>query len=72
MWVSTLTILTTEVFVSHANAPLTPEFKRWVKENHAEIRHVTRANTNGQAFFIEDRSVWDVTPEQRRALYEAA
>jgi cation diffusion facilitator CzcD-associated flavoprotein CzcO len=54
------------------NAPLTPEFKRWMKANHAEIRHVTRANTNGQPFFIEDRSVWDVTPEQRRALYEAA
>jgi cation diffusion facilitator CzcD-associated flavoprotein CzcO len=54
------------------NAPLTPEFKRWMKANHAEIRHVTRANTNGQPFFIEDRSVWDVTPEERQALYEAA
>ena len=54
------------------NAPLAPEFKRWMKANHAEIRRVTRANTNGQPFFIEDRSVWDVTPEERRALYEAA
>jgi len=54
------------------NAPLTAEFKQWVKDSHAEIRHVTRANTNGQAFYIEDRSVWDVTPEQRNALYEAA
>jgi cation diffusion facilitator CzcD-associated flavoprotein CzcO len=51
---------------------LTPEFKRWMKANHAEIRRVTRANTNGQPFFIEDRSVWDVTPEERQALYEAA
>jgi cation diffusion facilitator CzcD-associated flavoprotein CzcO len=30
------------------------------------------SNTNGQAFFIEDRSAWDVTPEQRQTLYEAA
>jgi transposase InsO family protein len=28
MWVTTLTILTTEVFVTHANAPLTPEGRR--------------------------------------------
>ncbi|WP_043341217.1 flavin-containing monooxygenase [Belnapia moabensis] len=54
------------------NAPLTPEFKAWVKENHAEIRRIMHSNTNGQAFFIEDRSAWDVTPEQRQALYEAA
>jgi cation diffusion facilitator CzcD-associated flavoprotein CzcO len=54
------------------NAPLSPEFKAWVKENHAEIRRIMHTNTNGQAFFIEDRSAWDVTPEQRQALYEAA
>ncbi|SDE39919.1 flavin-containing monooxygenase [Belnapia rosea] len=54
------------------NAPLTPEFKAWVKENHAEIRRIMHSNTNGQAFFIEDRSAWDVTPEQRQTLYEAA
>ena len=54
------------------NGPLSPTFKDWVRQNHAEIRRVTRANTNGQAFFIEDRSVFDVTPEEREALYEAA
>ncbi|MFC7691093.1 flavin-containing monooxygenase [Paeniroseomonas aquatica] len=54
------------------NAPLTPEFKAWVKENHAEIRRIMHTNTNGQAFFIEDRSGHEVTPEQRQALYEAA
>ena len=54
------------------NAPLSPEFKAWVKENHAEIRRIMHTNTNGQAFFIENRSAWDVTPEQRQALYEAA
>ena len=54
------------------NAPLSGDFKQWVRSNHAGIRHITRANTNGQPFYIEDRSVWDVSPEEREALYEAA
>ncbi|PZW37836.1 cation diffusion facilitator CzcD-associated flavoprotein CzcO [Humitalea rosea] len=54
------------------NAPLTPEFKQWVRQNHAEVRRATRSTTNGQAFAIEDRSVFDVTPEERLAIYEAA
>jgi len=54
------------------NAPLSADFKQWVRSNHAGIRHITRANTNGQAFYIEDRSVWDVSSEEREALYEAA
>ncbi len=54
------------------NVPLTPEFERYVKENHAAIRHATRSTTNGQHFTIEDRSAFDVTPEQRQKLYEAA
>ena len=54
------------------NAPLTPEFKQWVRQNHDEVRRATRSTTNGQAFAIEDRSVFDVTPEERLAIYEAA
>ena len=54
------------------NAPLTPEFKRYVKENYPEIRRLMQSNPNGHAFVIEDRSAFDVTPEQRIALYEAA
>jgi cation diffusion facilitator CzcD-associated flavoprotein CzcO len=54
------------------NAPLTPEFRRWVRENHAGLRQVMQGTTNGHPFIIEDRSVWDVTPEERQALYEAA
>jgi len=54
------------------NAPLTPEFMRYVKENFSEIRHMMHGNPNGHAFVIEDRSAFDVTPEQRQALYEAA
>jgi cation diffusion facilitator CzcD-associated flavoprotein CzcO len=54
------------------NVPLTPQFLQYVKDNFPELRRVMRSNTNGHAFVIEDRSVFDVTPEQRRALYEAA
>jgi len=54
------------------NAPLTPEFKRHVKETFPEIRRLMNGNPNGHAFVIEDRSVFDVTPEQRQAIYEAA
>ena len=54
------------------NAPLTLEFQRYVKENHAEIRRMMHSTPNGQPFPVEDRSAFDVTPEQRQKLYEAA
>jgi cation diffusion facilitator CzcD-associated flavoprotein CzcO len=54
------------------NAPLTPEFKQWVKRSHAELREVMQSTPNGHPFVIEDRSVWDVSAEQRQAIYEAA
>jgi cation diffusion facilitator CzcD-associated flavoprotein CzcO len=54
------------------NAPLTPEFKRWLKENYAELRRIMHATPNGHPFPIADRSVFDVTPEERQAIYEAA
>ena len=54
------------------NAPLTPEFKRYVKANAAEIRRIMHATTNGHAFTIADRSAFDVTSQERQALYEAA
>ena len=54
------------------NAPLTPAFRRYVKDNQAEIRRVMHSTPNGHPFVIEDRSAFDVTPEQRRALYELA
>ena len=54
------------------NAPLTPEFQRYVKVNHEEIRQVTHDTTNGHPFTIVDRSVFDVTADERQALYEAA
>ncbi len=54
------------------NAPLTTDFRRSVKESFAEIRRVMHSTANGHPFVIEDRSAFDVTPEQRQALYEAA
>ena len=53
------------------NAPLTEEFKRWAKENTAEIKRAMHATPNGHPFVICDRSAHDVTPEERRAIYQA-
>jgi cation diffusion facilitator CzcD-associated flavoprotein CzcO len=54
------------------NAPLTAEFRRHVKENFAQIRQAMRETTNGHPFRIADRSAFDVTPEERLAIFEAA
>jgi len=54
------------------NAPLTPEFKRWVKDNYEEIRGIAQTTVNGHAFRISERKVADVTPEERQAIYDAA
>ena len=54
------------------NRPLTPEFNRWVRENHEEIRAIAQSTPNGHAFRIAKRRVADVTPEERQAIYEAA
>jgi cation diffusion facilitator CzcD-associated flavoprotein CzcO len=54
------------------NAPLTPEFQSYIKENPAEIRAVTRETLNGMAFRIEERLAVETPPEEREAIYEAA
>jgi cation diffusion facilitator CzcD-associated flavoprotein CzcO len=54
------------------NAPLTPGFRRWVKENFETIRDTARSTINGHAFRIEERNVADVTPAEREAIYAAA
>ncbi len=54
------------------NVPLTPEFKRWVKDNAAEIRRATQITPNGHAFFISDRRALATPAEEHQALYEAA
>jgi cation diffusion facilitator CzcD-associated flavoprotein CzcO len=54
------------------NAPLTPEFLRYIKENPAEIRAVTHETLNGQAFRIDERLAVETPPKERDAIYEAA
>jgi cation diffusion facilitator CzcD-associated flavoprotein CzcO len=54
------------------NAPLTPEFRRWVHEQFEEIRGIAQTTVNGHAFRISERKVADVTPEERQAIYDAA
>jgi len=54
------------------NAPLTPEFKRYIKEHAAEIRQVMHSTVNGHPFPIVDRSALETPPREREALYEAA
>jgi cation diffusion facilitator CzcD-associated flavoprotein CzcO len=54
------------------NAPLTPEFKRYMKQNAAEIRQVMHASVNGHPWLIDERSALNTPPQERQALYEAA
>jgi cation diffusion facilitator CzcD-associated flavoprotein CzcO len=54
------------------NAPLTPEFQRYIKENPDEIRAATRETLNGMAFRIEERLAVETPPDEREAIYEAA
>ena len=54
------------------NAPLTDEFQRWAKEHFDEVRKVMHSTTNGHPFTIDRRCVFDVTPEERAQIYEAA
>jgi cation diffusion facilitator CzcD-associated flavoprotein CzcO len=54
------------------NAPLTPEFKQYVKQNGQEIRAVTQQTYNGMAFKVEDRKAVETSPEEREKIYDAA
>ncbi|MEO6023732.1 MAG: NAD(P)/FAD-dependent oxidoreductase [Burkholderiales bacterium] len=54
------------------NAPLTPDFQRYVKENVAEIRDIMHSTPNGHPFTISDRAALDISPQERLAIYEAA
>jgi cation diffusion facilitator CzcD-associated flavoprotein CzcO len=54
------------------NGPLSRAFLRYLKHNHAAIRELMHATPNGHAFAIENRSVFDVSADERQAIYEAA
>ena len=54
------------------NAPLTPEFKTYIKEHFDEIKECMHTTPNGHSFRIQDRNVFDVDDEERLMIYEAA
>ncbi|HEY1796076.1 MAG TPA: NAD(P)/FAD-dependent oxidoreductase [Stellaceae bacterium] len=54
------------------NAPLSAEFKQYVKDHAGDIRAVTRETLNGMAFKIEDRRAVETPAEEREEIYEAA
>ncbi len=54
------------------NGPLSDEFKQYFKENRGEIRKIVESTPNGHPFRINERKVFDVSPEERKKIYEAA
>jgi cation diffusion facilitator CzcD-associated flavoprotein CzcO len=54
------------------NAPLTAEFRQYIKEHPGEIRAATHETINGMAFKIEPRLAVETPPEEREQIYEAA
>ena len=54
------------------NAPLTEDFKRYAKEHADEIHVIMNSNTNAHPFYIKDRSVFDVSDEEREQILESA
>ncbi len=54
------------------NHPLSEAVQRQTKADYAEIRRTMRETTNGHPFRITDRSVFDVSDEEREAIFEAA
>jgi cation diffusion facilitator CzcD-associated flavoprotein CzcO len=54
------------------NAPLTAEFRQYIKEHAGEIRSATHETINGMAFKIEPRLAVETTPEECEKIYEAA
>ncbi|MBX9752208.1 MAG: NAD(P)/FAD-dependent oxidoreductase [Roseococcus sp.] len=54
------------------NAPLTAEFRQWVRDNYEHLRAVMTSNTNGHPFTIAERSALSVSEAEREALFEQA
>ena len=54
------------------NAPLTAEFRQYIKEHAGEIRVATQETINGMAFKIEPRLAVETPPKEREKIYEAA
>ncbi|MDF1791266.1 MAG: NAD(P)/FAD-dependent oxidoreductase [Thalassobaculaceae bacterium] len=70
----TLTVFqrTANYSIPAQNHPLSDEFKTWAKDSRDEIRRTMHASTNGHPFLISERKVFDVSAEERKAIYEKA
>ena len=58
--------------VPAGNHPLTPEFKRYVKEHVHEIRQAIQSTTTGHPFANSERLAAQTPAPERQAVYEAA
>jgi len=54
------------------NAPLTPEFRRRVRESYAELREIAQTTVNGHTFRISETSAAEASPEEREQAYRRA
>jgi len=54
------------------NAPLTGEFRQYIKEHATDIRATTRETLNGMGFRIEERLAVATPADEREAIYQAA
>jgi cation diffusion facilitator CzcD-associated flavoprotein CzcO len=54
------------------NGPLGDDFKRYIREHHDEITEICESTPNGHPFRISEKNAFDVTPEERREIYEKA
>ena len=54
------------------NAPLTKEFMDYVRSHHDEYREIVQSTPNGHPFRISETKVFDLSPEERQKIYEAA
>jgi cation diffusion facilitator CzcD-associated flavoprotein CzcO len=52
------------------NTELSPEATRWIKENYPEIREKTRDTVSGFPYDPIERSAFEVTEEERNAIFE--
>jgi cyclohexanone monooxygenase len=53
------------------NRPMDEDYERWWKSDYAEHRRKARTMRTGILYHIDERSALDVTPEERRRVYEA-
>jgi cation diffusion facilitator CzcD-associated flavoprotein CzcO len=54
------------------NAPLTEDFKLYVKKNSEQIHHIMNSNTNCHPFRMQERNAIDTPEVDREQLYEQA